>query len=515
MKRYTAERREWAVEQMMPPLNRSVVELAKATGITTVTLRTWREMARAAGRIVPGDGKQSDQWSSADKFRVVLETAPLSEAELSEYCRMKGIQPEQIRQWREACEQANAVAPAKRSLAQRREDEAAQKRVRELERELKRKNAALAETAALLVLQKSRSDLGTGRGRLISTPDRFEAIQLIDEAVSAGARQAMACEALGLTERTLQRWRHAPADKRLEARRDAPANKLSEAERQALLTAANQPGYASLTPHQIVPKLADEGIYLASESTFYRVLKAAGQGRRRGRSKAPSARPLTTHRAEGPNQVWCWDITWLPTTVKGRFFYWYMMKDIYSRKLVANEVHESESAEHASRLLMHGCLREQTAGRPLVLHSDNGTAMKGASMLATMYDLGVVPSYSRPRVSNDNAYAEALFRTAKYCPLWPERPFESLEQARAWVLSFVRWYNDEHRHSSLKYVTPSQRHQGKATALLAQRTALYQAARARNPQRWAAGIRNWQLVDAVYLNPERAQQNVGDCKKAA
>lgn len=187
----------------------------------------------------------------------------------------------------------------------------------------------------------------------------------------------MACEALGLTERTLQRWRHVPADKRLEARRDAPANKLSEAERQALLTAANQPGYASLTPHQIVPKLADEGIYMASESTFYRVLRAAGQGRRRGCSKTPSARALTTHRAEGPNQVWCWDITWLPTTVKGRFFYWYMMKDIYSRKLVANEVHESESAEHASRLLMHGCLREQTAGRPLVLHSDNGTAMKG------------------------------------------------------------------------------------------------------------------------------------------
>ncbi|EHP38499.1 hypothetical protein OR16_36790, partial [Cupriavidus basilensis OR16] len=155
MKRYTAERREWVVEQMMPPLNRSVVELAKATGITTVTLRTWREMARAAGRIVPGDGKQSDQWSSADKFRVVLETAPLSEAELSEYCRMKGIQPEQIRQWRTACEQANAgSAPAKRTLVERREDEAARKRVRELERELKRKNAALAETAALLVLQK-------------------------------------------------------------------------------------------------------------------------------------------------------------------------------------------------------------------------------------------------------------------------------------------------------------------------------------------------------------------------
>lgn len=343
----------------------------------------------------------------------------------------------------------------------------------------------------------------------------MEAIELIDEAVSAGARQEKACEALGLTERTLQRWRHAPADGRLEACREAPANKFSEAERQAVLRAANQPSYASLTPHQIVPKLADEGIYVGSVSTIYRVLHEAGQSRRRGRSKAPCTRPPTTHRATGPNQVWCWDITWLPTTVKGKFFYWYMMKDIYSRKLVANEVHESQTAEHASRLLMHGCLREQTAGRPLVLHSDNGKAMKGATMLAAMYDLGVVPSYSRPRVSNDNAYAEALFRTAKYCPMWPERPFDSLEQARDWVLRFVRWYNDEHRHSGLKYVTPNQRHQGKATALLAQRTALYEAARARNPQRWSAGIRNWELPDAVYLNPERAQKNAENYKQAA
>jgi putative transposase len=158
---------------------------------------------------------------------------------------------------------------------------------------------------------------------------------------------------------------------------------------------------ASLTPHQIVPKLADEGTYLASESTFYRILKAAGLGQRRGRSKAPVARPLTTHRADGPNQVWCWDITWLPSTVKGRYFYWYMVKDIYSRKLVVNEVHESESSAYACQLLRRGCLREQTAGRPLVLHSDNGSVMKAATLLATMQELGVAPSYSRPRVSND------------------------------------------------------------------------------------------------------------------
>lgn len=194
---------------------------------------------------------------------------------------------------------------------------------------------------------------------------------LIDEAVKSGARQALACEELGLNERALQRWHHTPEDGRPGAQRPVPANKLSVAEREAVLAAANAPGYEGLTPHQIVPKLADEGRYLASESTFYRVLEAAGQARRRGRGHESKSRPLTTHRADGSNQVWCWDITWMPTTVKGRFFYWYMMQDIFSRKLVVNEVHESESADHASDLLSLGCLRERTAGRPLVLHSDN------------------------------------------------------------------------------------------------------------------------------------------------
>lgn len=350
---------------------------------------------------------------------------------------------------------------------------------------------------------------------MISAPDRDEVMQLIDKAVKAGARQARICKILGLSPRTVQRWRHVPADRRSQTRRDPPANKLTQAERDAVLEAANRPGYASLTPHQIVPKLADEGIYLASESTFYRVLKEASQCHRRGRSKRPVRRPMTTHQADGPNQVWCWDITWLPTTIKGRFFYWYMMKDIYSRKLVVNEVHESETSEYASRLLWKGCLREQTAGRPLILHSDNGTSMKGANMLARMYDLGVVPSFSRPRVSNDNAYAEALFRTAKYCPLWPERPFDTLQEARLWVHRFVNWYNNEHRHSSLKYVTPVQRHRGDAPALLKNRSLVYEAARLRNPHRWSGAIRNWRLSDTVFLNPERNQPVEEHLKEAA
>lgn len=329
-------------------------------------------------------------------------------------------------------------------------------------------------------------------------------MQLIDEAVRQGARRSRACEQLELSVRSVQRWRLSPQDGRAQARRAAPPNRLSEAERQAVLEAANRPGYASLTPHQIVPKLADEGIYLASESTFYRLLKAAGQGQRRGRARAPQRRTLTTHRADGPNQVWCWDITWMPTTVRGRYFYWYMMKDIYSRKLVMNEVWEQESAEHAGELLTKGCLREAIAGRPLVLHSDNGSAMKGATMRAAMIDLGVQPSFSRPRVSNDNAFAESLFRTAKYCPLWPEQPFDTLEAARQWVQRFVQWYNEEHCHSGLKYVSPSQRHRGEASGLLDRRRALYNSARLQNPMRWSGAIRNWHLEDVVYLNPERA-----------
>ena len=340
---------------------------------------------------------------------------------------------------------------------------------------------------------------------MISAPDRQEAMTLIRQAVQAGARQHLACRELGLSTRTLQRWQHRAVDGRPEAQRPAPPNQLSQEERRAVLDAANRTGFASLTPHQIVPKLADEGVYVASESTFYRVLKAAGQAARRGRSQPPRKHGLTTHRADGPNQVWCWDITWMPTTVKGQYFYWYMMKDIYSRKLVVNEVHESESAEHAGALLKRGCLKEQTAGRPLVLHSDNGTAMKGATMLASMQQLGVMPSFSRPRVSNDNAYAEALFKTAKYCPLWPERPFDTLDQARQWVLRFVHWYNEEHCHSGLKYVTPGQRHRGQAGSLLAHRRAVYEAAKASKPQRWAGEIRNWHLDDVVYLNPERKQ----------
>lgn len=161
-RRYTAQEREWAIQQMMPPLNRAVVELAKSTGITPVTLRTWQNMARAEGRIVPGDGKRSDQWSSTDKFRIVLETAGLSQAELAVYCRTKGIYPEQVEQWHLACEQANSTANGGKPIAPNAKQS---RRIHELERAIRKRDAALAEAEALLNLQK-KAEAIWGKGKV-------------------------------------------------------------------------------------------------------------------------------------------------------------------------------------------------------------------------------------------------------------------------------------------------------------------------------------------------------------
>lgn len=319
-----------------------------------------------------------------------------------------------------------------------------------------------------------------------------------------------ACTELELSVRTFFRWVREGddaigADARTTAIRPAPAHKLSEAEREQMLAIANSTEFASLPPSQIVPALADSGVYVASESSFYRVLKQASQQHHRGRAKKPSERVVTSHCASGPNQVWSWDITWLPTAIKGQYFYWYMMLDVFSRKIVGHEVHVAESSELAALLMRKASLAEGLGGRSLVLHSDNGSAMKGATMLATLEHLGVAASFSRPRVSNDNAYAESLFRTCKYRPDYPKKPFNSLEEAQAWTQKFVRWYNQEHKHSGLKFVTPAQRHTGQAATILADRERLYAAAKSSNPRRWSGRTRNWELQDEVWLNPERSQ----------
>jgi len=328
---------------------------------------------------------------------------------------------------------------------------------------------------------------------------------LIDEAVEAGARLNRACDTLGLTARTVQRWRQRGTqgfDRRF-GPKTPPRNKLSVAERKAVLEAANRPENCDRSPKQIVPHLADEGVYLASESTFYRILRAEDELHHREPSRPRSVCRPREHIAMGPCEVFSWDITYLRSAVRGAFYYLYLVEDIFSRKIVGWAVHEEESMDLASLLIDETAIRMGCDPRGLVLHSDNGGPMKGSTMLATLQHLGIVPSFSRPHVSDDNPYSESLFRTLKYRPEFPRDPFASIEAARQWVEDFVTWYNTEHLHSAIGFVTPEDRHTGQDIDILAARKRVYEAARKRNPERWARDTRNWERVNVVRLNPER------------
>lgn len=328
-------------------------------------------------------------------------------------------------------------------------------------------------------------------------------LALIDEAVTGGARLHRACATIGLPSRTVQRWRAGLGEDLRCGPRTAPPNRTSDKERKAIIDIANSPEFRNLSPKQIVPRLADQGIYVASESTFYRVLREAELLHHRAPSAAPTPRPRPDHAAAGPNQVWSWDITYLRTSVRGLFYRLYMIVDIWSRKIVGWEIHEEERSDLGAALFQRTCQRNGITPAGLVFHADNGGPMKGSTMLATLQRLGVVASFSRPSVSDDNPYSEALFRTMKYRPGFPSKPFDSLAEARAWVGGFVAWYNHEHLHSGIGFITPADRHAGRDVAILAHRRAVYARAARKRPERWSRQPRQWDRPEVVRLTPDR------------
>lgn len=333
------------------------------------------------------------------------------------------------------------------------------------------------------------------------------AVQLIDEAVTNGARQALACGILGISDKTYRRWKS--RDDLSDGRAAANATKvcnhaLTQEEKQSIVELSLTDEFKSLPPSQIVPRLADRGIYMASESTFYRVLKEHKLVNRRGKANPPNPRPKPTPlTATGPNQVWSWDITYLPSAVRGEFFKLYLIMDVFSRMVVGWDIFNDENALHASEVISKACLRHGVQPEQLVLHSDNGGPMKGATMLSTLQDLGVVPSFSRPSVSDDNPFSEALFKTLKYTPSYPANGrFSDKQNAQVWVHQFVNWYNHEHRHSGIRYVTPAERHAGLDKSILAKRMDTYEAAKQAYPARWGSrNTRNWTPIRTVRLNP--------------
>lgn len=329
---------------------------------------------------------------------------------------------------------------------------------------------------------------------------------LVDEAVTSGARLFKVCAQLKITARTLQRWRKQGPEGGKDRRRGPrtkPKNALSTAERKHLVEVANSEEYRDLSPKQMVPRLADQGIYLASESTVYRVLEAEGQNTHRQPTK-----PRTSHKpeervADGPGQLLCWDITYLPSTVRGAFFYLYLFLDVWSRKIVGWGVHHEQCADFAAKVLKTTCDNLQTTTEGVVLHADNGKAMKGSTMLAAMQWLGIIPSFSRPHVSDDNPFVEAIFRTLKYRPGMAGMRFETVQDAIHFVSQLVGWYNHEHLHSALGFVTPHDRHIGADIPVLEARRALYKRANLAHPERWTRNVRNWRRPIKVTLNPDR------------
>lgn len=342
--------------------------------------------------------------------------------------------------------------------------------------------------------------MGIGRGR-VSLKDRQSCIDLVAEANASGARREKCCEILEISLRRLQRWKKysGEGDCRSGPSR-SPANRLTPEERQEIIEIANRAEYCDLPPSQIVPKLADSGKYLASESSFYRILKAERMLAHRSKSHPMQKRDFLELTATAPNQVWSWDITYLRSTIRGKFYYLYLPMDLFSRFIVHWEIHEVESSEFSAGMIEEACKKQGIERGQIYLHSDNGGPMKGATMLATLQRLGIMPSFSRPSVSDDNPYSESLFKTMKYCPQYPDRPFDSLAEARIWVEKFVHWYNEEHLHSGINFVTPCSRHKGLDSTVLKQRELIYEAAKSRNPERWSRTIRNWARPNVVYLN---------------
>ncbi|MBK5247475.1 MAG: IS3 family transposase [Peptostreptococcaceae bacterium] len=351
--------------------------------------------------------------------------------------------------------------------------------------------------------------MGGPRGRLISASDRIKALELIDEAVQAGARLSPCCNEVGISTRTYERWSLTPEsteDKRPLAHRKPPKNKLSDEETSEILRVVNSHDYADLVPAQIVPKLADQGIYIASESTIHRILKEEKQNTHRAKTKAPIKRVPPTHIATARNQVWTWDITWLDGSVKGLYFKLYLILDMFSRMIVGYEVWETENSGYAKILVKRALLAQKISGKPLILHSDNGSPMKAATFLATLEKLGVQSSFSRPRVSNDNPYSESLFKTMKYIPSFPNGGFADISDAREWVTRFVYWYNHVHMHSGIKYLTPYQRHYNLDKNIIENRKKVYTRAKEKNPERWSRKTRNWDLPEYVSLNPIKEEE---------
>jgi putative transposase len=292
-----------------------------------------------------------------------------------------------------------------------------------------------------------------------------------------------ACIAVGVSRATLYRRGRAPAPARPRA---TPARALSAAERQDVLSVLHEARFVDKAPAEIYAELLDEGTYLCSLRTMYRILESKGEVRERRDQLRHPPRAVPRLVAQAPNQVWSWDITKLLGPFKGSIFHLYVMLDIFSRYVVGWMVAENESGPLAGRLIASCCRAQQVTAGQLTIHADRGAAMMSKTVEQLTADLDIAKSHSRPRVSNDNPFSESQFKTLKYRPNFPDR-FGSAQHARAWARDFFHWYNDEHHHSRLGLLTPADIHLGRAPHVLAHRQRVLEHAYSAHPERFVHG----------------------------
>lgn len=348
---------------------------------------------------------------------------------------------------------------------------------------------------------------------MISAQDRRRAVELINEAVAAGARAIKACECVGIAFSSYSKWKQAPEDEDKRPSCPHPNNPraLSQQEQEALFERYCQPDVCDLSLRQAFYVLLDKGEYFGSLSTVHRVLAKLNANKRRDGVRTSTKRHKpTSFEATGPNQVWTWDITYVRDAEHAtRFYYVFAVVDVFSRYLVHCDAFEAETAENAVKFLTEALDKHHIKPRHLVLHSDNGAAMKASLTMALLDARGVQFSHSRPRVSNDNPYSESLFKTMKYTGHMGKRNFHSLQECKEVLADFARKYNEQWVHTGINNVTPWARFSGADSAICEARNRVLEQARAKHPNRWIGG-RTMQCKSAgnQWLNPDKQATSV-------
>ena len=312
------------------------------------------------------------------------------------------------------------------------------------------------------------------------------------------------CQATGLARGSLYRWAN-PSPAVQKKPRPAPKRALSQTERDRILAVLTSDHFCDRTPRDIYASLLDESLYLCSWRTMYRVLATDDlvRERRRGHRRVVYEKPELL--AEGPNQLWSWDITRLKGPRPGSYFYLYVIIDVFSRYVPGYLLVETESADLAKTLVATTVKRQHILPDVLVLHADRGVPMKADSLSCLLRDLRVRKSHSRPHISDDNPYSEAQFKTLKYHPTFP-KCFETIEQARDWAKAFFTWYNHHHHHSALCLMSPANVHYHKADTIRQQRQNILHVAFDTHPERFVKGVPTHPKVpDQVWINPPKKQ----------